>query len=138
MTKISKTIFMVQQSQNRPSRDLQKRPCIRRASSPSHSHGPLSTRTKAPALGEGGAPAASERPAFVFPPHIPHPMAAMGKFPGLEFSEADPGADDMLVKFGDTLDMVSCSLLASRLGFCSASRNSDLILTDLGPYEVRS
>ena len=46
-------------------------------------------------------------------------------------------ADDMLVRFGDTLDMVSCSLLASRLGFCSASRNSDLILTDQEPYEVR-
>jgi hypothetical protein len=27
--------------------------------------------------------------AFVLPPRIPHPMAAMGELPGLEFSEAD-------------------------------------------------
>ena len=127
---------MAQQQSNRPPRDLPKRPCVR---SPSRSRGgPLSTtapmlESRAPDAREG----ASAR-AFVLPPHIPHPMAAMGELPGLEFSEADlaryaelyergserwskapmeewvAGADDILAKFGDMMDMVSRSLLAVR------------------------
>ncbi|KAH9046098.1 hypothetical protein EDB84DRAFT_1467627 [Lactarius hengduanensis] len=110
-------IPMVQQS-NRP-RDLPKR----RRASPSHS---LSSRT-APML--ESAPDEGT-PAFALPPHIPHPMAAMGDLPGLEFSEADlaryaelyeqgserwskapteewvAGADDVLAKFGEMIDMI--------------------------------
>ncbi|KAH9021036.1 hypothetical protein EDB84DRAFT_1513532 [Lactarius hengduanensis] len=111
-------IPMVQQS-NRP-RDLPKR----RRASPSHS---LSSRT-APML--ESAPDEGT-PAFALPPHIPHPMAAMGDLPGLEFSEADlaryaelyeqgserwskapteewvAGADDVLAKFGEMIDMMN-------------------------------
>ncbi|KAI9453321.1 hypothetical protein BJY52DRAFT_1214213 [Lactarius psammicola] len=105
-------LVMVQQS-NRP-RDLPKRPCVHRPSS-------LSRTASMP---DEGAPA------FVLPPHIPHPMAAMGELPGLEFSEADlgryaelyeqgserwskapmeewvAGADDVLAKFGEMIDMI--------------------------------
>ena len=147
-------VFVVQQSDNRSLGGHQKRPCVRRASSPSRSRGPLSTRTTAPMPGDGGAQDASGRPEFVLPPHIPHPMAAMGEFPGLEFSEADlaryaelyergserwsqapmeewvAGADDVLAKFGDMIDMVGSSLLAC-LDFCSASRS-------FTPYTYRS
>ncbi|KAH9023660.1 hypothetical protein EDB85DRAFT_1990034 [Lactarius pseudohatsudake] len=106
------------QQPNRP-RDLPKR----RRASPSHS---LSSRT-APML--ESAPDEGT-PAFALPPHIPHPMAAMGDLPGLEFSEADlaryaelyeqgserwskapteewvAGADDVLAKFGEMIDMI--------------------------------
>lgn len=113
-------IHMVRQS-SRP-RDLQKRPCVRRT--PSHSRGSLSeSRTAERALDEGA-------PAFFLPPHIPHPTAAMGELPGLEFSEADlaryaelyeqgserwskapmeewmAGAGDVLAKFGEMIDMI--------------------------------
>ncbi|KAH9063607.1 hypothetical protein EDB87DRAFT_1703692 [Lactarius vividus] len=106
------------QQPSRP-RDLPKR----RRASPSHS---LSSRT-APMLES----APDERaPPFALPPHIPHPLAAMGDFPGLEFSEADlaryaelyeqgserwskapmeewvAGADDVLAKFGEMIDMI--------------------------------
>ncbi|KAH8983522.1 hypothetical protein EDB92DRAFT_1568137 [Lactarius akahatsu] len=109
-------IPMAQQS-NRP-RDFPKR----RRASPSS----LSSRT-APML--ESAPDEGT-PAFALPPHIPHPMAAMGDLPGLEFSEADlaryaelyeqgserwskapteewvAGADDVLAKFGEMIDMI--------------------------------
>jgi hypothetical protein len=134
---------MAQQQSNHRPRDLPKRPCVRRASSPSRSRAPPSTtapmlESRAPDAREG-APAR----AFILPPHIPHPMAAMGELPGLEFSEADlaryaelygrgserwskapmeewvAGADDILAKFGDMIDMVSRSpsLLAHLFGF---------------------
>ncbi|KAI9431074.1 hypothetical protein H4582DRAFT_2085492 [Lactarius indigo] len=104
---------MVQQS-NQPRGDLLKRPCVRRS----------------PSLSSRAAPDEEGAPAFVLPPHIPHPMAAMGDLPGLEFSEADlaryvelyeqgserwskapmeewvAGADDVLAKFGEMIDMI--------------------------------
>ncbi|KAI9434343.1 hypothetical protein H4582DRAFT_793966 [Lactarius indigo] len=104
---------MVQQS-NRPRGNLPKRPCVRRS----------------PSLSSRAAPDEEGAPAFVLPPHIPHPMAAMGDLPGLEFSEADlaryvelyeqgserwskapmeewvAGADDVLAKFGEMIDMI--------------------------------
>ena len=118
---------IVMQQSNRPrDSDLQKRPCVRR--SPSRSHAPLS-RTSS--ILES---APDERaPSFALPSHIPHPMAAMGELPGLEFSEADlaryaelyeqgserwskapmeewvAGADEVLAKFGEMIDMVSLS-----------------------------
>ena len=81
-------------------------------------------------------------PSFALPPHIPHPTVAMGELPGLEFSDADltryaelyeqgserwskapmeewvAGADEVLAKFGEMIDMVSFYLLA-HLNFLS-------------------
>jgi hypothetical protein len=99
--------------------------------SPDRSRAPLSrTSSVVENAPNGGAPA------FALPPHIPHPTAAMGELPGLEFSEADlaryaelyeqgserwskapmeewvAGADEILAKFGEMIDMVSLSFRA--------------------------
>ncbi|KAN0133388.1 hypothetical protein V8E53_008828 [Lactarius tabidus] len=93
--------------------------------SPDRSRAPLSrTSSMVENAPNGGAPA------FTLPPHIPHPTAAMGELPGLEFSEADlaryaelyeqgserwskapmeewvAGADEILAKFGEMIDMI--------------------------------
>lgn len=107
------------------SHELSKRPCVRR--SPSlRSHGSVS---QAP-LFENVSPGPQ---AFVLPPNVPHPSATMGDFPGLEFSDADlgryaelyqkgterwsrvameewlSGANDIMSKFTEMVDMVSLS-----------------------------
>ncbi|KAF8259813.1 hypothetical protein EI94DRAFT_1812715 [Lactarius quietus] len=115
---------VVTQQSNRPrDSDPPKRPCIRR--SPSRSRAPLS---RASSMIENAPDEGA--PSFALPPHIPHPTAAMGELPGLEFSEADlaryvelyeqgserwskapmeewvAGADDILAKFGEMIDMI--------------------------------
>jgi hypothetical protein len=106
------------------SHELSKRPCVRR--SPLRSHGSVS---QAP-LFENVSPGPQ---AFVLPPNVPHPSETMGDFPGLEFSEADlghyaelyekgterwsratmeewlSGANDIMSKFTEIVDMVSLS-----------------------------
>ena len=135
---------------NRPpqARDLPpKRPCVRRSSPSSHSRGggPLSARTNTAPMPES-APDHASGGKFVLPPHIPHPMAAMGELPGLEFSETDlaryaalyergserwskapmeewvAGADEVLAKFGDMIDMVRRFLGSRTWTICSAFR----------------
>ncbi|KAH9964703.1 hypothetical protein BGW80DRAFT_1255106 [Lactifluus volemus] len=69
--------------QNSRSRDISKRPCVRR--SPSRSHGTLPRPTMLENASAGGTQT------FILPPNIPHPTAAIGDLPGLEFSEADLG-----------------------------------------------
>jgi len=100
-------------------RELSKRPCVRR--SPLRSHGSLPQATPLGSLSPGGT----------LPPNIPHPTAAIGDFPGLEFSDADlsryaelyekgaerwskstmeewlSGTDDIMVRFTEMMDMVS-------------------------------
>ena len=113
----------MQQSNRQRDSDSTKRPCVRRSS-------PF--RSRAPAMPEN---APNERaPAFALPPHIPHPTAAFGELPGLEFSEADlrryaelfeqgserwskasteewlAGADEILAKFGEMIDLVNTFL----------------------------
>jgi hypothetical protein len=109
------------------SHELSKRPCVRR--SPLRSHGSVS---QTPVF-ENVSPGPGGTQAFVLPPNVPHPSATMGDFPGLEFSEADlgryaelyekgterwsgatmeewlSGANDIMAKFTDMVDMVSLS-----------------------------
>jgi hypothetical protein len=109
-------------------RELSKRPCVRR--SPLRSHGPLPQATPLGSLSPGGT-----QP-FVLPPNIPQPTAAIGDFPGLEFSDADlsryaelyekgaerwskstmeewlSGSDDIMARFTEMMNMVSLSFLS--------------------------
>lgn len=106
-------------------RELSKRPCVRR--SPLRSHGSLPQAAPLGSLSPGGTQT------FVLPPNIPQPTAAIGGFPGLEFSDADlsryaelyeegaerwskstmeewlSGADDIMARFTEIMDMVSLS-----------------------------
>jgi hypothetical protein len=106
-------------------RELSKRPCVRR--SPLRSHGSLPQATPLGNLSPRGTQT------FVLPPNIPHPSAAIGDFPGLEFSDADlsryaelyekgaerwskstmeewlSGTNDIMAKFTEMMDMVSLS-----------------------------
>jgi hypothetical protein len=124
----------MQQQSNR-SRDSDPTKRVRR--SPSRSRAPLS-RTSSMlenAQNEGA-------PAFSLPPHIPHPTAALGGLPGLEFTEADlaryaelyeqgserwskatteewmAGADEIMAKFGEMIDLV-CLSFRPHLNFLS-------------------
>jgi hypothetical protein len=105
--------------------ELSKRPCVRR--SPLRSHG---SPSQAAPLGRM-SPADTQT--FTLPPNVPHPTAAIGDFPGLEFSDADlghyaelyekgaerwskstmedwlSGANDIMAKFTERMDMVSPS-----------------------------
>jgi len=109
------------------SHELSKRPCVRR--SPLRSHGSVSQTP----LFESVSPGPGGTQTFVLPPNVPHPSATMGDFPGLEFSEADlgryaelyekgaerwsratmeewlSGANDIMAKFTEMVDMVSLS-----------------------------
>jgi hypothetical protein len=108
--------------QNSRSRDIPKRPCFRR--SPSRSHGTLARPMPENASAEGTQ-------TFILPPNIPHPTAAIGDLPGLEFSGADlgryaelyeqgserwskatmeewlAGANEIMAKFTEIIDLVS-------------------------------
>ena len=117
----------MQQSNRLRDSDPAKRPCVRR--SPSRSRAPLSRTSSMLDI------VPNERaPAFTLPPHIPHPTAALGELPGLQFSEADlrryvelyeqgserwskasteewlAGADEVLAKFGEMIDLVNTFL----------------------------
>ncbi|KAI0293503.1 hypothetical protein B0F90DRAFT_1397886 [Multifurca ochricompacta] len=113
-------IVLIQQH-HRP-RDPSKRPCVRRGSPYAHDTLPRVSRVE-DASGDGTQ-------TFVLPPHIPHPAAAIRGFPGLEYSEGDlaryaemyeqgsehwskatteewmTGADDIILKFGEMIDMI--------------------------------
>ena len=142
--------IVVMQQPSRDSDHLLKRPRVHRSSPPSRSHAPLSRTSSMlenARLDEGA-------PSFALPPHIPHPTAAMGELPGLEFSEADlaryaelyeqgserwskapmdewvAGADEVLAKFSEMIDMVS-------LYFVYMDYPITFTITDQGPYEVR-
>jgi len=123
------------------SHELSKRPCVRR--SPLRSHGSVSQTP----LFENVSPGPEGTQAFVLPPNVPHPLATMGDFPGLEFSEADlgryaelyetgaerwsratmeewlSGANDIMAKFTEMVDMVS---LSSCLCFGLSGWRSDI------------
>ena len=109
------------------SHELSKRPCVRR--SPLHSRGSVSETP----LIERVSPGPGGTQTFVLPPNVPHPSVTMGDFPGLDFSEADlgryaelyekgaerwsratmeewlSGANDIMAKFTEMVDMVSLS-----------------------------
>ncbi|KAH9972377.1 hypothetical protein BJV74DRAFT_210128 [Russula compacta] len=106
-------------------RELSKRPCVDRGS--------LRPHASLPGDAALGNISPGETQTFGLPPNIPHPMATLGDFPGLEFSEADlgryaelyekgaerwsrstmeewlAGANDIMTKFTELMDMVSLS-----------------------------
>jgi hypothetical protein len=114
---------MVLTRQGGQSRDLPKRPGVRRSSS--RSRGSLPRANTLENASAGGIQT------FILPPNVPHPSAAMGDLPGLEFSEVDlgryaelyeqgserwskatmeewlAGANDIMFKFTEMIDMVS-------------------------------
>ena len=114
---------MVLTRQGSRSRDLPKRPCVRRSTS--RSRGSLTRANTLENASAGGTQT------FILPPNVPHPSAAMGDLPGLEFSEVDlgryaelyeqgserwskatmeewlAGANDIMFKFTEMIDMVS-------------------------------
>jgi hypothetical protein len=111
------------------SRELPKRPCVRQ--SPLPSHGSLSETIPL----RGVSPTGMQT--FVLPPNVPHPTAAMGDFPGLEFSDTDlaryaelyekgadrwskstmeewlSGTNDIMARFAEIMDIVSLSFCSS-------------------------
>jgi hypothetical protein len=119
---------------NSRSHDIPKRLCVRR--SPSRSHGTLPRATALENASAGGTQT------FILPPHVPQPTAAIGDLPGLEFSEADlgryaelyeqeserwskatmeewlAGANDIMVKFTEMIDLVSLYMFCLCLALC--------------------
>ena len=109
------------------SHELSKRPCVRRSPLRSHGSVPQTPLFERVSPGPGGTQT------FVLPPNVPHPSVNMGDFPGLDFSEADlgryaelyekgaerwaratmeewlSGANDIMTKFTEMVDMVSLS-----------------------------
>jgi hypothetical protein len=140
--------------------ELSKRPCIR----PSHSSSLRSSRGSLPRASpiplDNVSCGETDR---VLPPYnVPHPRATIEGFPGLEFSEADleryaeiyekgterwsrstmdewlAGANDIMTKFTEIMDMVSPShlpLVPVPQWYSYVTRS---IVTDQGTHEVRA
>ena len=144
--------------------ELSKRPCVR----PSHgsplrsSHGSLPRASVTPLENES----CGETHTVLLPHNVPHPPATIEGFPGLEFSEADmeryaelyekgterwsrstmdewlAGANDIMTKFTDIMDMVSpphlplvpANVTVPVVFLC----HSRPIATDQGTHEVRA
>jgi hypothetical protein len=142
--------------------ELSKRPCVRPSHSSSlrSSHGSLPRDSATPLE---NVPC-GETHTVLLPHNVPHPTATIEGFPGLEFSEADleryaelyergterwsrstmdewlAGANDIMTKFTEIMDMVSPSrlplvpVLVSVVLLC----HSRSIATDQGTHEVRA
>jgi hypothetical protein len=142
--------------------ELSKRPCVRPSHSSSlrSSHGSLPRDSVNPLENVS----CGETHTVLLPHNLPHPTATIEGFPGLEFSEADleryadlyekgterwsrstmdewlAGANDIMTKFNEIMDMVSPShlplvpVLVSVVFLC----HSRCIATDQGTHEVRA
>jgi len=141
--------------------ELSKRPCVRPSHSSSlRSHGSLPRDSVTPLENVS----CGERHTVLLPHNAPHPTVTIEGFPGLEFSEADleryaelyekgterwsrstmdewlAGANDIMIKFTEIMDMVSPSHLPLvpvpvSVVFLCRSRS---IATDQGTHEVRA
>ena len=141
--------------------ELSKRPCVRPSHSPlpRSSHGPHS---RSPVTHFGNAPPGETQTASL-PHNVPHPTATIQGFPGLEFSEDDlgryaelyekgaqrwsrstmeewlAGANDIMVKFSEMMDMVSPNLTVVCACVCHVPMSFlASIFIDQGTHEVRA
>ncbi len=136
--------------------ELSKRPCVRPSRSPQlhSSHGSLPRVSMTP----------GETHTMLFPHDPPHPPATIEGFPGLEFTEADleryaelyekgterwsrstmdewlAGANDIMTKFTEIMDIVSPLIFSSYLHLSLWCPHVFIvpIFTDQGTHEVRA